>query len=81
MKQQGRLEKAICTNYKKRHRKNLNAGEIERILTACNQPYKMHKDVASQFGVTVRLVDGLVRESKRKPEKLEELRDREQLNT
>ena len=64
---------------KKRHRKDLSADEIEAIVRATQEPYRLQKDVAQEFQVTARLVHGLVRESQKKPEKLEQQRRQEDL--
>ena len=39
-------EKAICSRFKKRHRKDLNPDEIEAIVSAAKIPNKLHKDIA-----------------------------------
>ena len=43
---QNHAEKTNCERYKKRHRKDLSADEIEKILAATKEPYRLHRDVA-----------------------------------
>ena len=78
LQQQRRMDKALCSHYKRRHRKDLTAAEIEKIVAAADKPFTMHKDVAQQFSVSSALVSGLVREAKKMPEKEQQLRQREQ---
>ena len=63
--------------YKKRHRKDLTADEVEALVAATKQPFRLHRDVAQQFRVTTNLVSCLVVEAEKKPEKLNRKRDLE----
>ena len=72
------MDQVHCRKYKKRHRKDLTASEIERILEAAEQPFVMHRDVAQQFKISYRLVVDLVREAKKQPGKLLDLKLAEQ---
>ena len=64
---------------KKRHRKDLSAEEIEEIVAATKEPFRLHKDVAEQFRIPAQLVSGLAREAEKKPEKLQQKRNREHI--
>ena len=46
LKHQRKEDKAICGWFKKRHRKDLDADEIEAIVSAAKIPNKLHKDIA-----------------------------------
>ena len=63
--------------YKKRHRKDLTVDEVEALVAATKQPFRLHRDVAQQFRVSTNLVSCLVLEAERKPEKLSKKRDLE----
>ena len=69
-----RKERPCSSKFKKRNRKDLSPEEIEEIVKATKQPYRMQKDIAQQFRITAHLVSGLVLESKRQPEKLKKTR-------
>ena len=75
LKRQTFLDKAPCKYYKKRHRKDLTADEVDAIVAAAGQPYRLQRDVAQQFRVTTNLVSRLVVEAERKPEKQTKKRD------
>ena len=77
--QQSIAEKASCRKYKKRHRKELSADEVEKIVGVAQQPFRRQKDVAQQFRVTVQLVGALCREAAKAPEKQTEKRRQELL--
>ena len=64
-------DKALCRHYKKRHRKDLTPDEIDEIIRVASEPFALHRDIAQRFHVPAQLVSGLVRDSKRRPEKLE----------
>ena len=70
---------ASC-KYKKRHRKDLTAEEIEQIVEATKVPFRLYKDIAKQFKVSIIQVNNLVKESKQQPEKLEAKRQRAKLD-
>ena len=74
LRQQAQSDRVCCRRYKKRHRKDLTADEIEKILEATKQPFMMHRDVAQQFKISHRLVVDLVREAQKQPGKLLELK-------
>lgn len=65
-----------CRKYKKRHLKDLGLDEVHGIIEAAQEPFRTHKDVAQQFRVPVPLVGGLVRDSLKRPEKIEALTER-----
>ena len=71
IKRQSRQDLVPCHKFKKRHRKELNAREIEEIVAAAKQPFQYHKDVAQRFKITKELVGRLVKESRQQPEKHE----------
>ena len=52
---------------KKRHVKDLSLDEIDAIVSATKQPYRLQKDIAQQFRVSALLVSGLAREAERNP--------------
>ena len=72
-------DKAQCGKYKKRQRKDLTPEEIDAIIKATSEPFALHKDIAKRFRITHHLVGGLVKDSKKRPEKLEA--DRKKLET
>ena len=45
--------------------------EIDEIIRVAREPFALHKDIAKRFHIPNQLVSGLVRDSKRRPEKLE----------
>ena len=59
-----------CHKLKKRHRKDLSAAEIEKIVAATKVPFRLQKDVAHDFNITKSLVSTLVCESEKQPAKL-----------
>ena len=63
LKEQSKQDKAPGRKYKKRHRKDLTAEEIEAIVAATREPFRLHKDVAQQFRVTAHLVSALALEA------------------
>ena len=77
LSKQRAAEKMSISKFKKRHRKDLSAAEIEAIVAASNEPFLMQKDIAIRFRITQTLASTLIREAKRKPEKLQNLRERE----
>ena len=50
--------------------------EVEAIIKAAKEPYRLHKDIAQKFRVSSQLVGGLVRDSVKCPEKLAALHQR-----
>ena len=64
LKEQADEERRICRRLKKRRRRDLSPDEIDAIVEATKQPYKLQKDVAKQYNVNRKLVGALVRESK-----------------
>lgn len=41
LRKQAQMDQVHCKKYKKRHRKDLTASEIERIIEATKQPFMM----------------------------------------
>ena len=78
IKQQAMLETVPCRKYRARRRHELSAEDEENIVRAYTQDYMTQKDVARKFRVTETLVSDLVRESRKKPEKLREKKMREE---
>ena len=66
----------MCRKFKKRHRKDLTAEEIESIVADTEKPFKLIKDVALEYKISPQLVGVLIRESKNGSGKLEALRER-----
>ena len=62
---------------KKRHVKDLSLDEIDLIVSATKEPYRLHKDIAQQFRVSALLVSGLAREAEKNPQKQKHRRDNE----
>ena len=58
----------------------MTISEIEAIVAATKEPFRLQKDVAQTFRVSAQLVSVLAREAIKKPEKLEARREREQLH-
>ena len=77
MKQQSLQDKAHYRKFKKRNRKDLSYDEIEQLLAAAREPYRLHKDIATQFKVSANLVGQLVKESRVKPEKIHRIQAEE----
>ena len=46
LKQLRDIDRVWTCKLKKRHRKDLSIEEIEEILEAAKQPYRLHKDIA-----------------------------------
>ena len=78
LKQRVKKDKALCCRYKKRHRKDLTADEVEAIVAATKEPYRLHKDIAQQFHVSAILVGRLAKEAARKPGMVETWRNEDQ---
>ena len=76
--QQARQDKRLCRKFKKRHRKDLSSTEVAELVRATKEPYRLHKDIAKEFQVPVSLVSRFAKESVREPEKLDQLRQREE---
>ena len=70
-KQQQRKEKAMCSRFKRRYRKDLSVDELEKIVAATKQPFRLHKDIAQEFMITARLVGVISSEAEKKPKKLD----------
>ena len=68
------MDKALCQKYKRRHRKDLTPDEIDDIIRRTYEPFTMYRDIAQRFHITERLIGDLVKESKKRPEKLEDNR-------
>ena len=58
-----RRDKALCSRFKKRQRKDLSVDEILKIVTATKHPFRLHKDIAQEFMITPRLVSTLAIEA------------------
>ena len=76
--QQAHYEKGPNNKLKKRQRRDLEPDEIEAIVAATKKPFHRYKDVAEQFRISLQLVSILVQESKKNPEKVQQLRSRNQ---
>ena len=46
LKRWSRQEAAPCKKFKKRYRKDLSSKEVQEIIDASKQPFKLHKDIA-----------------------------------
>ena len=57
-----------CRKYKKRHKKDLTADEVDAIVEATKQPFRLQKDVAQQFRISIDLVSSLSRDAVKRPE-------------
>ena len=71
LKKRCNLDRAIGQKFKKRHRKDLTADEIQAVINATKKPFHFYKDVAKEFRIPVTLVGSLVKDSEKRPEKLE----------
>ena len=78
LQKQAHNEKGPNNKLKKRKRKDLSPDEIETIVAATKKPFHMYKDVAEQYRISAQLVLILVQESEKKPEKIKQLRSRNQ---
>ena len=76
MRKQAHQEKGSGSKLKKRHRKELPPEEIETIVATALEPFCTQKVVSQKFRITQSLVGRLVRESIKKPEALQKLRER-----
>ena len=65
--------------YRPRHRNNLTAAEQQQIVDSYVKEYIPQKEVARRFRITPQLVSNLVTDSKKRPEKLREVKAREKL--
>ena len=54
--------------------------DVEAIVAAAKQPFNHHKEVAKLYRVPAQLVSGLVKEAEKKPEKLNQYREKELLH-
>ena len=59
---------------KRRKLKDLTVEEIQEIVAATHEPYRMQKDIAFEYRVSPQLVSVLVKDAARRPERLENLR-------
>ena len=80
MRRQAEEERRIKRRQKKRRRRDLSADEIDAIVEATRQPYKLQKDVAFQYQITAQLVHELVKESENEPQKQVALREKTALS-
>ena len=80
MKQQRQKDCVFKTRFKKRHRKDLTVEEVEDIIEATKQPYRLHNDVAKEFRVSHQLVSRLYQESLKGSKKIEDQIEREELD-
>ncbi len=71
------LEKPAGKKYKKIRRRQLASADVEAILLACNKGDQTQAEVARAFRVTPYLVNRLLMESRKQPEKLRTLKQRE----
>jgi transposase-like protein len=71
------LESVPARQYKARHRSSLSAAEQQEIVEAYADQYVPQKEVARRFRVSPQLVGSLVRDSKKKPEKLRAVKEKE----
>ena len=55
----------------------MSVEEIEAIVAAAREPFRLHKDIAQKFRVPALLVSGLVKEAEKQPEKLQAKRENE----
>ena len=55
--------------------------EIESIVAAAKQPFKLRRDISQQFRVSTQLVSLLIREAYKQPEKLRAKKHRDSENT
>ena len=72
LKRQRQSDSVWKSTFKKRLRKDLSVEEIENIIAATKQPYKLHTDIAKEFRVSYHLVSGLYKESLKGSKKIEE---------
>ena len=74
-------ETVPCRQYRSRHRKLLSVSEQEKIVDEYVSKYFSQKEIARRFRVTVQLVRDLVKESRKKPEKLRLAKEQEKKMT
>ena len=72
LKQERQKDSVFKNRFKKRYRKDLSVEEIEEIIVATKQPYRLHKEVAKEFRVSHQLVSRLYQESLKGSKKIEE---------
>ena len=73
------LECVPARKYRLRRRNDLTAAEQQQIVDSYVKEYIPQKEVARRFRVTPLLVSNLVTDSKKRPEKLREVKAREKL--
>ena len=54
----------------------MSVEDVEAIVAAAKQPFNHHKEVAKLYRVPARLVSGLVKEADKKPDKLNQYREK-----
>ena len=74
-----RKETAAAHRYRPRRRRGLSAAEQQEIIDAYVRQYIPQREIAKRFRVTHNLVSGLVQDSKKRPEKLRAVKEREKL--
>jgi len=70
-------EKPAGNRYKPRHRSQLSSDEIDNIVLAYDVGHKKQAEVAKQFRIKEILVNRLVNESRKQPEKQRDLKLKE----